>query len=382
MKVAFVNRMMGFTRGGGEIWDLRMAERLRDLGVDVTFVIAVPLRSAVPRPLPEWPTVHVPVPHLQEKALSLPRGIGGLLSDVDSQLFAKRAVQKLSGRDDFDLVHVNSRPEFGKYVSDLEQPVTVKMNGPPHSLWYDTLRPDLSSYDLLERFEAIVTTGVTTRVVRENVAHERVCQINPGVDTTSFTPPEEARSGGDAWRLLFVGRFVPAKGLTKLVDAFAALRERHDVTLTLVGDGPLRSDVESYVEQRGVAEAVTFAGYVENDDLPAYYRRADAFVLSSRTDNHPITLLEAMSCGLPVVAPRVGWIPHVVRHERTGLLYDRTSHSEPADTIDELLSDTALREHLRSRARQTAVNEFDWERRATSLKTLFETVLYSDTENG
>jgi glycosyltransferase involved in cell wall biosynthesis len=366
--------MMGFSRGGGEIWDLQMAQQLREMGVDVTFVIGVPLRAEVPHPVEDFPTIQVPIPHLQERALELPRGVGGLLSDIDALLFARRAAKTLAPGTDFDLVHVNNRPEFARHVQNFVVPVTIKLNGPPHSFWYDTVHPRRSSYDLLEAFEGVVTTGMTTANVRAQVDLERVVQINPGVDTARFAPSDESETTPDTPELLYVGRFVPAKNLDRLLDLFAALREHRDVELTMVGDGPLRDELEEKASRLGVAESVSFEGYVENAALPAVYRRADVFVLTSRADNHPITILEAMSCGIPVVAPRVGWIPNLIAHEDDGLIYDRTAPSEPAESVERLLDSSELRARLGNRARQAAVRRFDWENRAAELRELFEAV--------
>jgi len=158
-----------------------------------------------------------------------------------------------------------------------------------------------------------------------------------------------------------------------LLEAFAEVLSAHPgATLTLVGDGPLRSRVESKIDDLGIRESVHLPGYVGNDDLPAYYHRADVVALSSRTENHPIVLLEAMSCATPVVAPSIGWIPHMVDHERNGLLFD--TQDELADHLDSLLSDPDRRREYGEHGRRTAVEGFDWSQRAKELQRLFERV--------
>lgn len=370
--------MMGFTRGGGEIWDLEMASHLRDLGVEVTFVIATPLRGSVPTPVESFPTVDVPVPHLQEHALAAPRGIGGVLADIDANVFARRVAATLDDRSTFDLLHVNSLPEFAPFIERFDQPVTTKLNGPPHSLWYDRLHPWRSSYDLLEQFVAIVTTGMTTEVVESSTAHDRIVPINPGVDTEHFTPGDGRAEGEGPFRLLFVGRFVPAKHLQLLIDAVATLADRWDIELQLVGDGPLRETIQGRIEHHDLADTVKLVGYVDNRELPSYYREADLFVLSSRTDNCPITIMEAMSCGTPVVAPQLGWIPHLVEDGVTGCLYDTGDEAALVAGIETLLANSTTRREMANQARDTAVDQFDWSQRASRLRELFETV-HSDS---
>jgi len=366
MNLAFVNRMLGITRGGGEIWDLKMAEELEELGVELTFYVGKPLRSDLPEPIDGFKTVEIPTPHLRDLALGAPIGIGGALYDVDRWLFRRRVISQLKKRE-HDIIHVNSDPQFGRFVDQFDSPVVVKMNGPPHSLWQDYINPLSSSYDFFEEFDAVIATGVTTGEIEERTGID-VHTINPGVDTDTFAPADEETAGKT---ILFVGRFVPAKDIPTLLEAFDGVGENHPVTeLTLVGDGPRRSRVESKIDELGLTDAVNLPGYVANEDLPEFYRDASVFALGSRTDNHPITLLEAMSCGTPVVAPKIGWIPNIVDHERDGLLWGTQDQFEAY--LDRLLSDPALQREFGEQGRQKAVDGFDWKQRARQLFKIYD----------
>jgi glycosyltransferase involved in cell wall biosynthesis len=102
----------------------------------------------------------------------------------------------------------------------------------------------------------------------------------------------------------------PEKNVARLVRAFAALRAREAARLVVLGDGPERERLEALAAQLGVAGDVEFAGYVPRpqERLPTF----DLFALSSNTEQLPIAMLEAMACGVPVVATRVGDVPHIV----------------------------------------------------------------------
>jgi glycosyltransferase involved in cell wall biosynthesis len=200
-----------------------------------------------------------------------------------------------------------------------------------------------------------------------------VTEINPGVDTTEFKPREQNHSSNK--QVLFVGRFVPAKNIPLLIDAFDSLQKDHpDAELVLVGDGPLKSKVEQKIRKLGLSESVRMPGYLDQEELPQYYNDADVFVLSSRYDNHPIVLLEAMSCGTTVVAPELGWIPNMIADEETGLLYEPGNETELVEAISRLLVDRDLREEIGTNARKSAVESSDWEQRAKKLKRLYESL--------
>ncbi|MFB6198668.1 MAG: hypothetical protein ABEI52_10435 [Halobacteriaceae archaeon] len=118
--VAFVNRMLGMNRGGGEIWDLRIAEQLQEMGFDITFYIGKPMRSDLSNPVDNFDTVAIRTPHLRDLAYAAPIGIGGALYDLDSWFFRRRVAQELHDTD-HDIIHVNSDPQFGRYADRFDR---------------------------------------------------------------------------------------------------------------------------------------------------------------------------------------------------------------------------------------------------------------------
>jgi glycosyltransferase involved in cell wall biosynthesis len=234
MDIAFVSRMAGITRGGGEVWDLKMAEGLGERGANVTFYAAKPLRSEFPDPIEEFDTVPIPTPHLNEIAYAAPKGVGGLLGHIDSDIFCRRVANALQNQE-HDLVQICSDPHFGKYRNQIDSPVSIVMHGEPYSLWHDILKPWGSTYHLLNYFDQVIAVEGACGAIQNRVSSS-VEMINPGVDTELFTPGENTKH---TKRLLFVGRFVPAKNLSLLIKAFEAVAESHpDAELVLIGDGP------------------------------------------------------------------------------------------------------------------------------------------------
>jgi GalNAc-alpha-(1->4)-GalNAc-alpha-(1->3)-diNAcBac-PP-undecaprenol alpha-1,4-N-acetyl-D-galactosaminyltransferase len=151
--------------------------------------------------------------------------------------------------------------------------------------------------------------------------------------------------------LLAVGRLTEQKGFDLLLDAFAQLGERHaDWTLTILGDGPLRRELECQRQRLNLTGRVRFLGRVPNPS--DFMRQADVFVLSSRYEGFPMALCEAMSCGVAVVAADCLTGPReIIRDGVDGLLVPTGDAAALASALSRLMSDEGLRSLLGNRAR-------------------------------
>ena len=136
-------------------------------------------------------------------------------------------------------------------------------------------------------------------------------QIVPNVvDTERFRPPV-SRPPSSSIRLLFVGSLLPVKGLPTLLQALALL-ERADWRLDIVGDGPERDRIQHLANELGIAHQIHIHGYRPKQDVAIFMQAADYFLLPSQWENAPCVIIEAMACGLPIIASRVGGIPELV----------------------------------------------------------------------
>ncbi|MDP3701022.1 MAG: glycosyltransferase [Hylemonella sp.] len=191
-------------------------------------------------------------------------------------------------------------------------------------------------------------------------------QVIPmGIDTVQM----QAESGVQraAQELLFVGRMVEKKGLPNLLEAMASVRALWpQVTLTLVGDGPLRPALEAQCQTLGLQACVRFVGALPNAQLPAYYNRATVCVAPSVVtaegdqEGLPVTLMEAMACRCPVVASRLGGIAEVIEHEVSGLLVAPADPAALASALERMLQDAPLRGRLAAAAAAQVQGRFDW----------------------
>lgn len=180
------------------------------------------------------------------------------------------------------------------------------------------------------------------RLVDEGVAPWRVATITNGIDLERFQPADPPAGPP---RITMVANLREEKGHDVLVRAAAAVRRRIPaVRFQIVGEGPLHGRIVAQARAEGVLDAFDFLGHRE--DIPALLAASHAFVLPSRTEASPNSVIEAMATGLPVVASAVGGLLELVEHGRNGLLFavndDRALAAALVDVLEHPLVATAL----------------------------------------
>jgi glycosyltransferase involved in cell wall biosynthesis len=165
----------------------------------------------------------------------------------------------------------------------------------------------------------------------------------------------------DSGRILFLGRLEPMKGVDTLLRAFAEISPRipPHVHLRIVGDGSERKSLEALAAELDIASRVTFAGSVTPRKAYDEYAQAEIFCGLSRSEALGNVFLEAQASGCAVVATRVGGIPEIVEHERTGLLVEPDDPHAAAAALKKLLLDMPLRARLVSAAKKS-MEKYGW----------------------
>lgn len=193
--------------------------------------------------------------------------------------------------------------------------------------------------------------------------------VHCGVEPARYGANRKAQPGKN---LLFIGRLGPVKGATLLLDAFAALRDRHpEARLTLVGDGPIRGELEAQARALGIDEVTTFTGYLSQDDVAAKLAEADMLALPSFAEGLPVVLMEALASGIPVIASQIAGIPELVRDGETGFVVPAGDVETLTARLDQLLSDPELCARMGAAGRELVRREHDITREAEWLATIF-----------
>jgi glycosyltransferase involved in cell wall biosynthesis len=198
---------------------------------------------------------------------------------------------------------------------------------------------------------------------------DRIKIVHCGVDPGLYPAPE----GEAGKRLLFVGRLAAIKGVVLLLQAVAALKDRHpDLRLTLVGEGPEAAALKARAADLGVAEIVVFTGYLGPEGVAEELARADLFVLPSFAEGVPVVLMEAMAAGRPVIAPHVAGVPELVEDGVSGFLAAPGDLQGLIGQIEAILSDPARAAAMGRAGRAKVAAEFDSAAEAAWLLRLFQ----------
>ncbi len=252
---------------------------------------------------------------------------------------------------------------------------------------YNTLYRPFLRRALTRAHRIVVSSPRLADHARELADFRSKCVVIPfGIDVERLeaTPAVTARAAQivaehPGPRLLFIGRLVPYKGVDVLIDAMASVP---GATALILGDGPLRGELEARAAASGVAGRVRFLGGLPDAEVVAHLHACDVFVLPSvsRQETFGVAQLEAMACGRPVVSTDLETgVPWVNQHEITGLVVPPGNSERLSDALGTLLSDEALRKRLGAAARERVEREFTTERMAQRTVSLYRDVLAGAT---
>jgi glycosyltransferase involved in cell wall biosynthesis len=246
-------------------------------------------------------------------------------------------------------------------------------------------------FRLLERSLARVSTRLiaVSPEVRDDLVALRVApaekfsvirlgiELSERVDLDNASRAETRRVlgiGPDSFVVGWIGRMTAIKNTDVVLQAFAALRERGvDAALCLIGDGPDRDALERKAHGLGVMRHCLFLGYQEN--VARFYAAFDAFLLASENEGTPVTTIEALAAGCPVVATRVGGVPDVVEDGVDGFLTEPRDADALAERLERLAVDPGLRARMGRAGRERVLTRYAVGRLVDDVDELYRTLL-------
>lgn len=200
-----------------------------------------------------------------------------------------------------------------------------------------------------------IVTAISTSLVAtcREYGRDDVVLIPNGVNLTAVRDALSKVPQMEKGSIVFVGRLEKMKGIDTLLHAFAQLKMENG-KLKIIGDGSQRKNLESLAKKLGVADRVTFTGYLPTGELEKEYARAQIFCGLSRSEAYGNVFLEAQAAGCAVIGTSVGGIPDIIEHERSGLLVPPNDPKAAAKALTTLLEDDRLRDRLRESGMSSA----------------------------
>jgi len=160
--------------------------------------------------------------------------------------------------------------------------------------------------------------------------------------------------------LLFVGRLKPIKGVEYLIKAMGLIQREGNMRLMIVGEGDERQELEKLIAKLKLTANISFQGHVPHHAIPQYMAAADMFILPSLSEGFPVTFLEAMASGLPIIATKVRGMPEIIIEGENGFLVPPQDPGKLAEKILLLLNNSELRERMAQNNREKA-RRYSWE---------------------
>ena len=231
----------------------------------------------------------------------------------------------------------------------------------------------------IEAADFVITISEANRTFLQEIAAghtDKIRLLHNGIDLSQFTPNGQPDS--PPFQILSVARLVEKKGLAVLIEACHELHRRgQPFQCSIIGRGRLRPRLQELIQQWDLSGSVKLLGARTQDEVLQHYHRSHLYVLPAvvgsdgNREGLPVSIVEALACGLPVISTRVAGIPEVVQHERNGLLVGEGDALDLADALQRVMHEPALHDRLRDNARTSVVSVFDTERTSRTLQGMF-----------
>ena len=276
-------------------------------------------------------------------------------------------MRNLIKRSDPDIIHIHSAIVLGNIAQllagGLRKPVIFTNHYMPDNMSTLLTDPVIGKYisnitysylvHFCNRCEYVTApTQTALNILYNHGLHTPAKVISNGINLKKFSPgerdPEILRRyhlPEDRPLVLHVNRLSHEKRIDVLLDAVPKLRS--DAHIALTSTGPAEADLRAQVERLNIGDRVSFLGFVPDADLMLLRHSVDLFVIPSEADLQSLATMEAMACGLPVIAANATALPELAHHEENGFVFQPGNSSELAYYIDLVLSDDEMRAHMR-----------------------------------
>lgn len=360
--------------GGVEVATYHIAYELARLGHHVNVVT---LNTTRGKCVEDFDGFHV----YRSKVIDLTR-VSGIQSAFSTDTI--RLILTISRREHVDVIHANnlyfittlaaclSKRMLSKpLVTTLQVGSTSELEG-AERYFAEIYERSLGKWVLKEADHIIAVSQAVMLYARSlGVATSRVSVVENSVDLRGYNGTESRMNPNGTVRVAFVGRLIKNKGPQYLVEAAPAiLRESPNIEFLIVGEGPMLYELRERLAQLGILDHFRFLGYHAH-----FLTQCDILVRPSLTEGMPLTVMEAMACGVPTVASDVGGTREILFHGETGYLINPKNVEQLGRYVSRLANDPALRRRMGQRAKAYSESRPSWRDVALRTTEIYESVV-------
>lgn len=291
------------------------------------------------RAIPCWRPIYIDFSFLPCKYRKYYFQIVSMIASLLLVIFRKRIK--------FDIIHAHFvyRPGYVAAVLGriFGKPVVITAHGTDihHNLYKENIVYKKRTIDALRRSKKIIAVS---EFLKRKIANEgfgkKTCVIPCGFSESEFYPMDKKKCRTklsletSKKNLLFIGNLITVKGVDILIEAFKIVLDKDtNVVLIIIGEGTEKITLEQQARDCKIDKMVHFLGSKNNNEIPLYINSSDVIVLPSRDEGRGLVIFEALACGKPVVASRVGGIPETVVNDKLGILVEKENPIDLADGI-------------------------------------------------
>jgi glycosyltransferase involved in cell wall biosynthesis len=240
---------------------------------------------------------------------------------------------------------------------------------------------------LLQKTDLVVcvSQAMKIEVLEMGVSSRKIAVVPNGVEVEEEVSSKSIESKDlklqdskdtQDFNLLWIGRMVEKKGIIHLIVGMKTIvKEFPQVSLTLVGDGVLRKELEIKSTSLGLQDHIRFEGEHHHREIPQFFEKSTLFVLPSLREPFGVVLLEAMAAGRAVVASRVGGITDIVLQDKTGILVPPKDPEALANAVIHLLKNKSLRKEMGREGERRVLEHYTWEKVAHQMEEVYKGLL-------
>lgn len=310
-----------------------------------------------------------------------------IIYEIGSSLLYSKAVANRIKQINPDIICLNER--FSAYFpSKLDIPKTFTAHNPDAMEFYrdfaiQSNRLNYLFFDIKKRIEKsvmsrsdliIALTRSTSDYLHKN-GFTKISIIPNGVDVEKYT------NNGDGNYILFAGRLSKIKGITYLIQAFSEISNNYDTALLIIGSGPDKKMLKKMVALNNIENKVHFIPMVEKNILQEYLSKCSVFVLPSLFECMPVTLLEAMASGKPVIASNIPGPRDIIKHGYDGFLFEKKNIDELKKYLEFCLSDEKSIRKIGNNARKTIEEKYTFKKNTYINVNIYKQILAKNERN-